>query len=220
MAVAARTRRRSQSKSGSSGPIANLNYSFSSGKPPGMVDVATTAGAGIPTIISGVCLREGSKSGGSGGYNLHAVMPDSMAITTTISVTVTVGNLDVSANNRAVGPGIFSSDGSKGIYLRFASQSSTAQLITWDAGVSAAKTSSTQVANTGDTITLTGTLAGGVWTWTAKKNGGADIAALTWVDSAHEIDLPGFKPGIAFRQQYSGSNFYSRGVSNITATAA
>ncbi|MDZ7886549.1 MAG: hypothetical protein U5N53_28255 [Mycobacterium sp.] len=67
---------------------------------------------------------------------------------------------------------------------------------------------------------MTGTLSAGVWTWTVQKNGGADIAALTWADSGHAIDLPGVKPGVAFRTQRSGSNFYSRGVTNITAAAA
>lgn len=144
-----------------------------------------------------------------------------MAITASISVTVTVGSLDSAANNRAVGPGIFSPDGSSGIYVRFASASSTASLITWNGTVETTRTSlGSQVANTGDTITLTGTLSGGVWTWTVKKNGGADIGSLTWADSGHAIDLPGSKVGVAFRHQYSGSNFYSRGVTNITAAAA
>lgn len=219
MGAAARTRRRS-SKAGSSGPLTNLNHSFADGKPPGTVDVIVTAGA-QPSVISGVALREGAMSSGSGGYNSHAVMPYSMAITATISVTVTVGSLDAAANNRAVGPGIFSSDGSSGIYVRFASASSTASLITWNGTAETTRTSlGSQVANTGDTITLTGTLSGGVWTWTVKKNGGADIGSLTWADSGHAIDLPGSKVGVAFRHQYSGSNFYSRGVTNIAAAAA
>lgn len=223
MGAAARTRRRS-SKATSSGPLTNLNHSFADGKPPGTVDVIVTAGA-QPSVISGVALREGAMSSGStGGYNSHAVLPHSMAITASISVTVTVGSLDSAANNRAVGPGVFSPDGSSGIYVRFASASSTASLISWNGTTETTRASlGSQVANTGDTITLTGTLSGGVWTWTATKNigsGGTPIAGLTWPDSGHAVDLPGFKPGVAFRHQYSGSNFYSRGVTNITAAAA
>lgn len=220
MGAAARTRRRS-SKATSSGPLTNLNHSFADGKPPGTVDVIVTAGA-RPSVISGVALREGAMSSGStGGYNSHAVLPHSMAITASISVTVTVGSLDSAANNRAVGPGVFSPDGSSGIYVRFASASSTASLITWNGTAETTRASlGSQVANTGDTITLTGTLSGGVWTWKVKKNGGADIGSLTWADSGHAVDLPGSKPGVAFRHQYSGSNFYSRGVTNITAAAA
>ena len=204
-----------------SAPLTSLAYSFADGKPAGMVDVIVTAGA-QPTVISGVALREGAmSSGASGGYNSHAVMPSLMAITTTISITVTVGSLDSAANNRAVGPGIFSADGMSGIYVRFASSSSTASLITWNGTAETTRKSlGSQAANTGDTITLTGTLSGGVWTWTVKKNSGADIGSLTWADSGHAIDLPGYKPGIAFRHQYSGSNYYSRGVTNIVATAA
>lgn len=220
MGAAARTRRRS-SKAASSGPLTSLNYSFADGKPPGTVDVIVTAGA-QPSVISGVALREGAmSSGSSGGYNSHAVLPHSMAITASISVTVTVGSLDSAANNRAVGPGVFSPDGSSGIYVRFASASSTASLITWNGTTESTRASlGSQVANTGDTITLTGTLSGGVWTWKVKKNSGSDIAGLTWPDSGHAVDLPGSKPGVAFRHQYSGSNFYSRGVTNITAAAA
>lgn len=204
-----------------SAPLTSLAYSFADGKPAGMVDVIVTAGA-QPSVISGVALREGAmSSGASGGYNSHAVLPSLMAITTTISITVTVGSLDSAANNRAVGPGIFSTDGMSGIYVRLASSSSTASLITWNGTAETTRTSlGSQSANTGDTITLTGTLSGGVWTWTVKKNSGADIGSLTWADSGHAIDLPGYKPGIAFRHQYSGGNYYSRGVTNIVATAA
>lgn len=199
--------------------LANLNYSFSSGKPGGMVDVALTAGAG-PTVVTSNTLREGNSTASNGGYNSVAIMPDSMAIATSISITVTVGSLSVVANNRSVGPGIFSADGSRGIYLRFASQSATATLNTWVSGTGETpQKTSTQVATAGDTLTLTGTLSGGVWTWTVKKNG-TDIPAFTWSDSAHVIDLPGVKPGIAFRHQYAAGQAPSRGVTNITATAA
>lgn len=134
---------------------------------------------------------------------------------------VTVGSLNVAANNRAVGPGIFSASGNSGIYLRFASSSSTAALLSWNGSTESTRTSlGSQSATPGDTITLTGTLSGGVWTWTAKKNSGSPIASLTWEDSGHLVDLPGLKPSIAFRTQRSGSNFYSRGVTAITATAA
>lgn len=203
------------------GGTTSLNYSFSSGRPGGMVDVQTTAANGTtPTvIINGTTLREGSLLSGSGGYNLHSVMPDVMSITNSIAVSVTVGALDSAANNRAVGPGVFSADGSKGVYLRFASASSTASLITWNGTAETTQKTSTQTANSGTVIWLTGTLSAGTWSWTVKLNAGSDIAALTWADSGHVVDLPGYQPGIAFRTQRSGSNFYSRGVTTITAAS-
>lgn len=202
-------------------PVSAMSHSFADGKPT-MVDVAITAGAPIPSVlIGGNTLREGTLASGSGGYNSIAVMPTVMDVTTTISVTVTVGALDAAANNRAVGAGVFSADGSEGVYIRFASASGTATLNRWTGGTETQCTSAgSQLANTGDTLTLTGTLSAGEWTWTVKKNGGSDIAALTWADSGHAIDLPGPNPGIAFRTQRSGSNFYSRGVTAIAATAA
>ena len=208
-----------ESSASQAAALTALNYSFADGKPGGMVDVAVTAGAGISQVVSST-LQESNSTAVNGGYNSVAVMPDSMAVTTTISVTVTVGSLSVTANNRAVGPGVFSADGTKGVYFRFASQSSTAVLCSWSGGTeSTQKSLASQVASAGDTLTLTGTLSGGAWTWTCKKNGGADIVGLTWADSSHVIDLPGVKPGVAFRHQYSSSQYGSRGVTNIAATA-
>lgn len=201
----------------SGGGLATLSYPSFPTKPGGL-DVLQTAGAGAATVASNT-LTEGNSSTSTGGYNSAFVFPEDMAITTTISVTVTVGALGVAANNRAVGPGVFSADGTKGVFVRFASASSTASLITWLAGAETSRTTSTQVANTGDTVTLTGTLSGGVWTWTVKKNGGADIAALTWADSSHLADLPGTRPAAAFRHQFSASQFPSRGISALTAAA-
>jgi len=203
------------------GGTTSLDYYFTSGKPGGMVDVEVTPSTGTtPTVIvDSTTLREGAMTSGSGGYNLHAVMPTDMTIATSISVTVTVGSYSSDANNRAVGPGVFSSDGSSGVYVRFASFSSSCVLYTWDGSSETSRATSSQRATAGDTATLTGTLSSGTWTWTVKKNGGDDIAALTWADSGHVIDLPGSHPGIAFRTQRSGSNFYSRGVTRIVAAS-
>lgn len=200
--------------------VTTLTYASFPSIPVGTVHVASTTGAGVPAIVSGTTLQEGNSITTNGGYNSHLVLPDVMAVTTTISVTVTVGALSVAANNRGVGPGVFSADGAKGVYVRFNSQSATATLATWSGGTETSRTTSTQVAVPGDTITLTGTLSAGVWTWTVKKNGGADIAGFTWPDSGHAIDLPGPRVGSAFRHQYASGQAPSRGVAALTATAA
>lgn len=205
---------------GGGGPITSLDYLFSAGKPAGIVDVSSVGTVLPTTIISSTTIREGGMTGGSGGSNSHAVMPETFGITTSISVSVTVGSLDSAANNRAVGPGVFSSDGTKGVYIRFCAASGTCALYSYQSGTETLQKTATNVANSGTVITLTATLSGGVWTWTVKKDGGADIAAYTWADSAHVIDLPGSKIGMAFRTQRSGSNYYSRGITRIQATAA
>lgn len=199
-------------------PASSVSYPSFSSRPTGSVDVAQTAGAGA-AIISGATLQEGSSTASNGGYNSLFVLPDVLSITATVSITVTVGALSVVANNRAVGCGIASADGSKAVYIRFASQSSTASINSWAGGTETSRGTSTQLATAGDTLTLTGTLSAGVWTWTVKKNGGADIAALTWADSTHAIDLPGYKPAIAFRHQYASGQAPSRGVAALSATA-
>ena len=196
-----------------------MTYLSFPAKPAGTVDLLITPGAGPSRVVSNT-LQESNSTAVNGGYNCAAILPDLMAIATSVSVTITVGSLSVAANNRSVGPGVFAADGSKGIYLRFASQSSTAVLIAWNGTSETQLKSSTQVASPGDTVTLTGTLSAGIWTWTVKKNGGADIAAFTWSDTAHTIDLPGMKPGIAFRHQYASAQASSRGVSALSATAA
>lgn len=203
----------------SAGPVTSVAYSSFPSIPSGSVNVAMTAGAGN-AIISGTTMQEGNSATSGTNYDSALVLPDALAITTTVSVTVTVGALSVAANNRFVGAAIFSADGSKGIYVRFASKSGTASLQTFQSGTSSVQKTSTQVATAGDTITLTGTLSAGVWTWTVKKNSGADIAALTFTDSSHVIDLPGNHPAIYFRHVYSGGQFPSRGVSALSAVAA
>lgn len=195
------------------------SFSFSpSGttKPPGIVDVLMTAGAGA-SIVTSSTFVEGTSSNSNGGYNSALVMPEQMA-SSIFSVTVTVGALGTAANNRAVGPGIFSADGTVGVFARLASLSSTATLNTWSGGTETARsTLGSQRANTGDTITLTVEVSGGVATWTVTKNGSALGSGLSWTDSSHLIDLPGNHPAIAFRHQYSASHFISRGVTTISA---
>lgn len=204
-----------------SGGVGSVSYTSFPTKPAGSLDVLITTGAGA-AIVSGTTLTEGNSiTTASASYNSGLVLPDVMAVTTTISVTITVGALSTAANTRSVGAGVFSADGTKGVYIRFNSQSATASLFSWTGGTEATATSlASQLATAGDTLTLTGTLAAGVWTWTVKKNGGADITGLTWADSAHVIDLPGNRPAMVFRHQYAGGQFPSRGVAALSATAA
>jgi hypothetical protein len=178
-----------------------------------------TPGAGA-VIVSGTTLQEGNSSTGSGGYDSALVLPDVMAVTTTISVTVTIGSLGVSSNVRGNGGGVFSADGTKGVYLFIPSASGNCRVHSFASGTVTNRTVSTQVGVPGDTVTLTGTLSAGVWTWTVKKNGGADIAALTWADSGHAIDLPGPRVAPIFRHQYASGQLASRGVAALSATAA
>ncbi len=203
------------------GGVGSASYASFPSVPAGTVHVAVTTGAGVPAIVSGTTLQEGNSILTNGGYNSHFVLPDIMAVTTVISVTITVGALSVAANNRGVGPGVFSSDGTKGVYFRFNSQSATATLVSFQSGAETTQMSlASQVAVPADTLTLTGTLSGGVWTWTVKKNGGADISGLTWPDSGHVIDLPGNRVGASFRHQYASGQAPSRGVAALSATAA
>lgn len=202
------------------GGLGSTSYASFPTKPTGSIDVLQTSGAGA-AVVSGTTLTEGNSITTSGSYNSALVLPDVMNANTTISVTITVGALSSAANNRQVGAGVFSADGTKGVYVRFASQSANAILAIWSGGAETQETSlASQVATAGDTLTLTGTLSGGVWTWTVSKNGGAAISGLTWADSAHVMDLPGNHPAMMFRHNYSGGQFPSRGVSALSATAA
>lgn len=207
--------------SGPSG-VTSVAYPSFTVVPAGALNVLQTANAGN-AIVSGTTLQEGNNAGTTtGGYNSVLVLPDTMAITTSVSVTVTVGARSTAANNRAVGGGLFSADGTKGVYIRFPGASGTATLCTWSGGVEAQPKTSTQTGTAGDTLTLTGTLGAvtaGVWTWTVSKNGGAAIAALSWDDASHVVDLPGNRPAAAFRHQYSGGQFPSRGVAALSATS-
>lgn len=205
-----------------SSPVGSGSYPSFPSVPAGSLNVAQTVGAGNAQTVSNT-LQEGNSSTTNGGYNSILVLPDTMSVTTSVTVTVTVGALSVVANNRGVGPGIFSADGTKGIYVRINSQSSTAALCYWSGGVETQPKTSTQVATAGDTITITGTygsVTAGCWTWTVKKNGGTDIAAFTWTDSANLIDLPGVKPAVAFRHQYAAGQAPSRGVAALSFAAA
>lgn len=206
----------------SAGPVTSVAYPSFPSIPSGSVNAIMTSGAGN-AIVSGTTLQEGNSSNATTNFDSALVLPDVLAITTTVSVTVTVGALSVAANNRFVGAALFTADGTKGIYVRFPSQSGTASLQTFQSGTSSSQKTSTQVAVPGDTITLTGTLGAvtaGVWTWTVKKNGGSNIAALQFDDSAHVIDLPGAHPAPYFRHVFSGGQFPSRGVAALSATAA
>lgn len=199
--------------------VTTLSYPSFPSIPVGSLDVAMTVGAGA-TGVSGTTLLEGNSITTSAGYDSALVLPDVMAVTTTISVTVTIGALGVASNVRGNGGGVFAADGTKGVYVFIPSASGNCRVHSFASGTVSNRTLSTQVGVPGDTVTLTGTLAAGVWTWTVKKNGGADISALTWADSGHLIDLPGPRVAPIFRHQYSGSQLTSRGVAALSATAA
>lgn len=221
MSIASRMMRRAAVAAsrivGGGGGATSVSYASFPTKPAGIVDVAVTAGAGASTVSSNT-LVEGNSAASTAGYNSVAVLPDVMA-SSLFAVTVTVGALSVAANNRGVGPGASSADGSVCVYARLASQSTTAAIFTCIGGVETQRASvASQLANTGDTITLTPTVTGGVVTWTATKNGAPIGAGLSWEDSGHVVDLPGPHPAVAFRHQYSGGQFTSRGVSALSAT--
>lgn len=194
-----------------------VSYTFSgSTKPPGIVDKATTAGAGASLVTSGT-LQEGNSSTSNGGYNSLAVFPDEMA-SSEFEVTVTVGSLSSAANNRAVGGACASADGTVAVYCRVPSSSGTAVIGTYVGGVETDRaTLSSQSAVPGNTITLTPSVSGGVVTWTVTKNGAALGAGLSWTDSGHLVDLPGVHPAVAFRHQYSAGQYPSRGVTALSA---
>lgn len=200
-------------------PVTTVTYASFASKPSGSLDVAMTTGAGTVSV-SGTTLIEGNSITSTSGYDSALVLPDVMAVTTTISVTATIGALGVSSNVRGNGCGVFSADGTKGVYIFVPSASGNCRVHSYAAGTVTNRTLSTQVCAPGDTITITGTLSSGTWTWTVKKNGGADIAALTWADTGHAMDLPGARVGPIFRHQYSGSQLISRGVAALSATAS
>lgn len=221
MSIASRMMRRaavaaSRFISGGGGGATTVSYPSFPTKPVGSVDVLITAGAGA-AVVSANTLVEGNSATSTAGYNSAVVLPDVMA-SSLFSVTVTVGGLGSASNNRAVGPGAFSADGSVGVYARLAAQSSTATINSWVGGVETPRASvSSQLANTGDTLTLTPTVTAGVVKWTVTKNGAPIGAGLFWEDTAHAVDLPGAHPGVAFRHQYSAGQLGSRGVSALSA---
>lgn len=193
-----------------------LNYTFTA-LPTGLVDVAITAGAGVAAINSNA-IRETARSSGSGYFYSAALMPVDMG---TELFVVTVTNAAQSSSQRGVGAGVFSADGTKGVFCIFKGNTSGPELNTWVGGVMTTQATVSGVYSTSssDQLALEPSVdVDGVVTWTVTKNGGAVGAGLSWTDDGHLIDLPGKRAATCFKHQYSGGEFYSPGISALTAS--
>lgn len=212
MSVAHRAARRGAIAASGASPKKTINYTFTA-KPAGTLDVALDANAGASAINSNA-LREGANSGTAGQYYLSAaVMPDVMS--TLYSTTVT--NAAQSTSQRGMGPGCFSSDGTKGVFAILKGNTGAAAIYSWTGGVyvSQATLGGLYSTSSSDQIAIVPSVAAGVVTWTVVKNG--TPTSLSWPDSGHVVDLPGTHPAACFLHQYSGGQFYSPGISALAA---
>ena len=191
---------------------ATTTYSSFPAVPTGTVDVALTSGAGVARIQSNTLQESNSSS----GYQYSAaVLPDAMA-TDLFSVEATAGALSGGVA-RAVGPGVFSADGSNGVMAFIPATSSSATIHSRIGGTFTQRASlSGLYATAGQAIKLLPSVSAGLVTWTVYINGVA--TGLSWVDSGHLVDLPGRHPAAVFKHYGTSGQYFSLGVAALTAT--
>lgn len=176
-------------------------------------DVAMTSGAGA-TAITSSALRESGSIVSDGTYYSAFVFPEVMH---TGVFSVTCGNAALQTSDRGIGAGVFSGDGTKGVFFIMCGNSVSCRIKTYLSGtISDQGTFANTFSTSGsDLLQLRPSLSSGVYTWTVYKNGSA--TACTWTDSSHVIDLPGRRFGACFRHNYSNGQFSSPGIKSMAA---
>ena len=191
----------------------SVSYASFSVLPVKGFDVAFTSGAGATQITSS-SLRESNGTTASSSYSSY-VFPEVMH---TPLFTVTAGNAALaSASSRAIGAGMFSGDGTKGVFFLMAGNTTPLRIYSWTGGTLTIQgtTSNQFTSSSSDLLKLQPSMSAGVVTWNVFKNGVQQNA--NWTDSSHVVDLPGRRFGPCFRHEYSGGHFPSPGVKSMAA---
>lgn len=175
-------------------------------------DVAFTAGAGAATVTSSA-LRESNGTTTNPSFSAY-VFPEVMH---TPLFSVTVGNARIGAvtSSRGIGGGMFSDDGTKGVFFIMTGNTIACRIYTYESGTLTVRgTSSNQFTTSGsDLIQLRPSVSAGVVTWNIFKNGVQQNA--NWTDSTHIMDLPGRRFGVCFRHEYSFGHYPSPGIKSL-----
>ena len=180
--------------------------------PSGLVDIKSPSGSGATTVNSGA-LREAASSASNGTYFTIGILPDVMP-TTKFSTEVTLAA--ASGSNRGVGGGASNVAGTAMVFCVL-SGTVNGEIFTIIGTTRTSRASfNIKATAAGDVVTMVPTVDGsGIVTWTAWKNGVA--TGLTWTDTAGLVGLPGNRPVIVFHHAYVGAQYYSPGISAITA---
>lgn len=176
-------------------------------------DVTITSGAGTVTAVSNN-LREGNSIASNGIYFSAYVFSEVMH---TPLFTVTAGNAALSSTDRGIGAGMFSDDGTKGVFFIICGNTTPCRIYSWTGGTATVQgTTSNQFStSSSDLIKLQPSMSSGVVTWNIYRNG--TLLNATWTDSSHVIDLPGRRFGGVFRRAYSNGQFASPGIKSMAA---
>lgn len=180
--------------------------------PSGLVDIKSPSGSGATTVNSGA-LREAGSSASNGTYFTIGILPDSMP-TNKFSTEVTLKG--ASSSDRGVGGGASNAAGTAMVFCVL-SGTVNGEIFTIIGTTRTSRASfNIKATAAGDVVTMVPTVDGsGIVTWTAWKNGVA--TGLTWTDTAGLVGLPGNRPVIVFRHAYASAQYYSPGISAITA---
>lgn len=176
-------------------------------------NVAITTGAGSVTAVSNN-LREGNSIIANGTYFSAFVFSEVMH---TPLFTITAGNAALSTTDRGIGAGMFSDDGTKGVFFIICGNGTPCRIYSWTGGVATIQgTTSNQFStSSSDLIRLQPSMSAGVVTWNVYRN--ATLLGCNWTDSTHIMDLPGRRFGAVFRRLYSNGQFPSPGVKSMAA---
>ncbi len=178
-------------------------------------DVIITPNAGPAQVVSNI-LRESNNTGTTTqAYFSAFVFPEVMH---TPLFSITAGNAALSTTDRGIGAGMFSADGTKGVFFIIAGNTTPLRIYSWTGGTATVQgTTSNQFStSSSDLIRLQPSMSGsGVVTWNIYKNG--TLQTATWTDSSHVIDLPGRRFGACFRHAYSNGQFASPGIKSMAA---
>lgn len=203
------------------------SYTFSSGKPAGMVEDASRTEM-LPLVIGGGT-RLGEANATSATFsplNWYGEAPDLMG-TRRYRATMIVGNGSAGTNRGAL-VWVGGNDGAGGdgitnvVWFRIRGQGGLAAVIGTKQGLSTAHTTTDRVsgANTlvaaSDTIGLEISESGGIYTYTGLKNGNA-VSGAVWTDSGGVFGVPGKAWGCGGYSLYSGGYFGSLGAFGMSA---
>ena len=190
----------------------SVSYASFPSVPVGL-NVAMTTGAGTARVASNVMYENNSTASNATYYSAY-VFPETMH-TPLFSMTAT--NNAASTTSRGIGAGMFSDDGTKGVFVIICGNTTNCRIFSYSSGtVTAQGTASSQFSTTsGDLIKLQPSISSGVVTWSVYKNG--TLLTCTWTDSSHVMDLPGRRFAACFRHEYNTGQFSSPGIKAMAA---
>lgn len=177
-------------------------------------NVAITSGAGAATVTSSA-LRESNGTTASSSLSAYVFAE----VMHTPLFTVTIGNARIGAvtSSRGIGGGMFSDDGTRGVFFIMAGNTTPCRIYTYESGTATIRgtTSNQFTTSSSDLIQLRPSISSGVVTWNIYRNG--VLMNANWTDNTHIMDLPGRRFGACFRHEYSGGHFPSPGIKSVEA---